>query len=60
MKVELLSDGTLLIKAETEIESYALKVWHNDFSNFYNGRNSAYAALSIESVIGIKYNEVRK
>lgn len=30
MKAEILADGTLVIKAETPIEAYALRCWHNE------------------------------
>ena len=30
MKVEIKKDGTLLIQAETELESYAIRKWLDD------------------------------
>jgi hypothetical protein len=30
MKAEILADGTLMIKAETPTEAYALRCWHNE------------------------------
>ena len=45
MKVDLSSDGVLCISAETEIESYALKKW---FEN-YGERNQCDSVLKVET-----------
>lgn len=46
MKVELRKDGTLYVKAETDLESYALSKWAEDYPFTMNEEVRAWLAVN--------------
>lgn len=59
MNVELLSNGTLRIRAETELESYALDRWledwmgqHSEVSGLRTGTSTFSVETNVENLKG--------